>query len=307
MSPPEDVGEWMTRDGSDGYYGRPVLKEPAWTIEVPWYLFAGGLAGASSVLAATATAAGDRRLAQAAARAAALGGAVSPVLLISDLGRPSRFLNMLRLFKVTSPLSVGSWVLVIYGPAAVARALLGEPAVAAVLARRVPPLGSPVVLRSAGTAAAVLGPVLSVYTGVLLANTAIPVWHAARRELPAVFAASSAASAGAAAILLGGDGPAPRRLAATGASLELAATTVMERRLGDLAAPYHEGTSGRWATISKGAMAAGIVALSASRSRPWLARLGAATILAGSLSQRFAVFKAGFASARATARMPTLR
>ena len=93
------------------YYGRPVLKEPVWKAEIPFYLFTGGLGGASSVLSLVARVSGNGLLAQRSIQIASAADAVSPVLLISDLGRPERFLNMLRVFKVTSPMSVGSWIL----------------------------------------------------------------------------------------------------------------------------------------------------------------------------------------------------
>ncbi len=97
------------------YYGRPVIKEPVWTEpDVPGYLFFGGLAGASSVLALAAQLTGRPRLARA-AKAAGLGGiSVSTVFLINDLGRPARFHHMLRVFKVSSPRSVGSWILIFF-------------------------------------------------------------------------------------------------------------------------------------------------------------------------------------------------
>ena len=97
-----------------------------------------------------------------------------------------------------------------------------------------------------------LGPALSTYTAALLADTAVPVWHEARRELPFVFAAGAAMSAGSAVALAGGGAPA-RRLALVGAAGELAATTAMERRLGELGEPYREGTAGRFATRGQGA------------------------------------------------------
>ena len=105
------------------YYGRPVIKEPAWTIEVPWYFFAGGMAGASAPLAVAARMAGNERLARSAVTVAAAGVAVGTPLLVSDLGRPERFHHMLRVFKPTSPMSMGSWALAAMGPAAVCAAV----------------------------------------------------------------------------------------------------------------------------------------------------------------------------------------
>ena len=106
------------------YYGRPVLKEPVWkSPDVPGYLFLGGLAGASSALAAFAQLSGNRELSRASKTAAAGAISLSAAALVHDLGRPARFLNMLRVFKVTSPMSVGSWLLAAYGPVAGAAAV----------------------------------------------------------------------------------------------------------------------------------------------------------------------------------------
>ncbi|MDX6665701.1 MAG: hypothetical protein QOG68_1907, partial [Solirubrobacteraceae bacterium] len=171
------------------YYGRPILKAPVWTPEVPVYFWVGGIAGASTGLALGAERAGNPRLARNAWRAAMAGIALSPPLLISDLGRPERFLNMLRMFKVTSPMSLGSWSLNATGlttTVAFANSELGLfPRLAAV----------------AKPAAGGLGLTLATYTGALIANTAIPVWHEARRELPFLFASGAAASAGAVATI----------------------------------------------------------------------------------------------------------
>jgi hypothetical protein len=260
------------------YYGRPVLKEPVWTWEVPCYFFAGGMAGAAAPLALTAELRGDRGLARRAWLVALAGVGVSPMLLISDLGRPERFHHMLRVFKPTSPMNMGSWILSATGTAVAlgaARSVLGL----------FPRAG-----RLAG-ASAVLGPALSTYTGVLVADTAIPVWHEARRELPWVFAAGSAMSAGAAVVLVGGGAPA-RRLALAGAAGELASTTFMERRLGELGEPYREGEAGRFAKAAKTLTATGALLMAARRRR-----VGAALLLAGAFATRWSVYKAGFQSA----------
>jgi hypothetical protein len=271
------------------YYGRPIIKEPAWTWEVPWYFFAGGLAGASASLGLGARLAGNHRLARAAWTVAGAGGTVGVPLLVSDLGRPERFLYMLRMFKVTSPLSVGSWVLAAMGPAAVG----------AVVSDRLgifPRLG-----RAAEVAAGLLGPALATYTGTLVADTAVPVWHEAGRELPFVFAGSAAASAGAAAVLLAppGDAGPARRLVLAGALLELGAAQAMEHRLGELGEPYHQGPAGRLARLAKACTAAGAGLVAAGgRRRRGVAAAGAALVLAGSACERWAVYKAGFQSAR---------
>jgi len=261
-----------------GYYGRPVLKEPVWTWEVPCYFFAGGMAGAAAPLALAAEMRGERGLARRAWLVALAGVGASPMLLISDLGRPERFHHMLRVFKPTSPMNMGSWILSATGTAialGAARSVLGW----------FPRAG-----RLAG-ATAVLGPALSTYTGVLVADTAIPAWHEARRELPWVFAAGSAMSAGAAVTLAGGGAPA-QRLALAGAAGELASTTLMERRLGELGEPYREGEAGRFERAAKALTAAGGL-LMATRRR----RSGAGMMLAGAFATRWSIYKAGFQSA----------
>ncbi|WP_420813821.1 NrfD/PsrC family molybdoenzyme membrane anchor subunit, partial [Phytoactinopolyspora endophytica] len=98
------------------YYGRPIIKPPTWkNPDVPAYFFLGGLAGASSAMAALGDMSGRPRLARVGCLAAAAGAAGGTVALIHDLGRPERFLNMLRVFKPTSPLSMGSWLLASFG------------------------------------------------------------------------------------------------------------------------------------------------------------------------------------------------
>jgi hypothetical protein len=271
------------------YYGRPILKEPAWTLEVPWYFFAGGLAGASAPLAVAARMTGNQRLASSALTVAGTGIAASVPLLVSDLGRPERFHHMLRVFKPTSPMSMGSWALAAMGPAAVGAAVSDRLGI-------LPGLG-----RAAEVISGVIGPSLCTYTGALVANTAVPVWHEARRELPLIFAGSARASAGAASTLLtpAADAGPARRLAVTGAVVELATGQVMERRLGELGEPYHQGVAGRYARLAKGSTAVGAAAIGlAGRRRRPLAMAGAGLLLAGSALERLAVYKAGFQSAR---------
>jgi hypothetical protein len=271
------------------YYGRPILKEPAWTLEVPWYFFVGGMAGASAPLAVASRVTGNHRLARSALTVAGAGVAASVPLLMSDLGRPERFHHMLRVFKPTSPMSMGSWALAAMGPAAVGAAVSDRLGI-------LPGLG-----RVAEVVSGVIGPGLCTYTAALVANTAVPVWHEARRELPLVFAGSALASAGAASIVLtpAADAGPARRLAVVGALLELGAAGAMERRLGELAEPYHQGPAGRYARLARGCtgLGAATVAVAGNRRR-WAAVAGSGLLLAGSALERLAVYKAGFQSAR---------
>jgi hypothetical protein len=272
------------------YYGQPVLKRPAWRPEVPYYLFAGGLAGASAGLAFAARLSGRDRLARVAIANAFAGIAVSPPLLIADLGVPRRFLNMLRVFKVTSPMSVGSWILASEGAvvtAVAAHEFLG------VLPR---PLG-----RALEGVAALLGMPLATYTGALLANTSVPVWHEARRELPFVFAGGAAMSAGGAALLFApaAESEPARRLALLGVALEAGSMELSKARMGKTAEPYKTGAANRFEHAAMAGAAGGAAALIAGRSlrSRLLTRLGAVSIIAGALCTRWMVFRAGFQSA----------
>jgi formate-dependent nitrite reductase membrane component NrfD len=275
--------------GMDSYYGRPIVKEPVWQPEIPWYFFTGGVAGGCSVLHGLARVTGNHRLAKTSLYLGAAMEIASPVLLISDLGRPERFLNMLRTFKVTSPMSVGSWILF---------ASSGASNTAAVLefAGRLKPVKWAAELVSFAT-----GPPLATYTGALIANTAIPVWSEARDELPVLFGASAAASAGAMTTMLtptGAAGPA-RRLAVAGVAAELGLMEYMERKLGFVGEVYKQGRAGRFARLSKACTVAGagLLALKGKRSRT-AAVTGSALVLAGELALRWSVFRAGFQSAR---------
>jgi formate-dependent nitrite reductase membrane component NrfD len=279
-----DVGTKM-----DSYYGRPIIKEPIWKPQVPVYMFTGGLAGASSVLHVAAELAGNRRLAKTSLYVGAAGDLISPALLISDLGRPERFLNMLRVFKVTSPMSVGTWVLFVSGTSSSISAALEL-------------LGILKPVKLAGDAvAALVGPALATYTGTLVANTAVPVWHEARQELPWLFSASASASAGAAAAIFTpteAAGPA-RRLAVLGAAAELGLMETMKRRLGFVGEVYDQGEAAKYGRISKVCTAAGAALLARPAKRSKIASIGGgALMLAGGLALRWSVFRAGIQSAR---------
>ena len=285
------------------YYGRPVVKPAPWQADIPGYLFLGGLAGGSSLLAAGADVTGNAALRRP-TRITALAAILASLgLLVHDLGRPARFHHMLRVAKVTSPMSVGTWILTAYGPmaglaaAAEARRLLPAP-----LARGVPGRLLPGIGRGAGLAAAALGPAVASYTAVLLADTATPSWRDARDELPFVFVGSAAAAAGGLAMITTSPaqaGPA-RRLAVTGAAFELTMSSRMETSMGLSAEPLHQGRAGRYMTAARILTGAGaLLAAIPPTGRGRLASIAAgASLLAGSAATRFGIFHAGQQSAR---------
>ena len=285
------MSDSITQVGTEmqSYYGRPILKEPVWQPEIPAYLFTGGVAGGCSLLHGFARVARHERLAKTALYVGAAADVVSPALLVSDLGRPERFLHMFRVFKVTSPMSVGSWILLVSGGASNTAALLE-------LLGKLRP-----VKWAAELVSFLAGGPLATYTGTLLADTAIPVWHEARHELPALFGASAAASAGAATSLFlppREAGPA-RRLAVAGTVGALGTMELMQHRLGFVGEVYKQETAGKLARASKACAAAGagLLATRGRRSRAALVA-GSALVLTGELALRWSVFRAGFQSAR---------
>ena len=278
------------RANVSAYPSHPILKRAPWTWMIPAYFFLGGTAGAAAMIGAAAEITGNRQLARRSRLAAFAALVPCPPLLILDLGRPARFYNMLRVFRPTSPMNLGTWVLTAFGGAlstAVGSDVTG-------LARGLGRLG--------GLASGVLGPALSTYTRVLVSNTSTPAWHDARRYLPALFAAGAASSGGAAACLITPPdqaGPA-RQVAIVGAAAEFATARVMESRMGDAASTYSHGTAG---ILSRGAMAlslsgAGILT-GFGRRRP-AAAAGSLLLLAGACAERCAVWKAGEESALLT-------
>ncbi len=286
------------------YYGRPVVRHSPWTYDIPLYLFLGGLAGASSLLAEGAQLTGRPALARSGRLTALTGIVGSFYFLVHDLGKPSRFINMLRVVKPTSPMSMGTWFLVVYGPAAgVAGAVevlrLLPVAVSGLLPRPLRALADAVAHPAAAVAAAI-APAVATYTAVLLTDSASPAWFEARRELPFVFAGSAAAAAGGAALIgapLAQSGPA-RRAAVLGAVAELAAQVPMKRSMGLAAEALESGAPGRWHRASELLTAAGAVTAAVSgRSRALSAAAGVA-LLGGSLTTRLAVFYAGQESAK---------
>jgi len=296
---PFEIWERTPADVADDdptYYERPVLKEPVWIWAIPAYFYVGGVAGGAAALGAAAQAAdreGLDRLMRRCRWLAATGTSVGAGLLVYDLGRPARFLNMLRVFRPTSPLSVGSWILAGSGPLAAGSALL---------ARKDGLAGA--VGDLAGAGAGVLGPPLAGYTGVLLASTAVPLWREAGRTLPALFEASAATSVASLLDLMDLDEREARivgRFGTAGRLAELAAAEAVAReveRNETVARPLHEGVSGALWRSSKALVAASLAVSALGRRRRWVRVASGLLGTAGSIALRFAVFHAGKASAR---------
>ncbi|GAA4510435.1 NrfD/PsrC family molybdoenzyme membrane anchor subunit [Brevibacterium yomogidense] len=257
---------WMNR-GADGgrempmvedveftsYYGRPIVKAPPWGDEIGAYLFLGGLAGGSALLGLGGQLTDRPALRRNTRLTSLVALGAGTLALVEDLGRPERFLNMMRTVKITSPMSLGSWILGGFGSGAGVVAVLE---VDRLTGERIPlgplePLRR--VLEAVETPLALTSVLfatpLASYTGVLLGATAVPTWNAAGRNgLPVVFAASACVAAGGTAMVttpVAQAGPA-RLFALAGTAAELVAMKAMKDRMHPVEVePMETGEPGR--------------------------------------------------------------
>jgi len=167
--------DFIPATNGTGYANGPVTKAPEWHWLVVWDLMFNNLTTGLFLVAATSELAAPAvftHLAKVAYPIALVFLIADLVFLVLDLGDPLRFHHMLRVFKPSSPMSLGTWCLTIYSlPLTVAAALslLPEGGMAMEWARKI---------------AVVLGllPALgsAVYKGVLLSTNAQPGWREAR-------------------------------------------------------------------------------------------------------------------------------
>ncbi len=289
----------VPRASFSSYYGRPVLKPPAWEDDIAYYFFLGGLAACSSGLAAGGDLTGRPALRRGGRVGALAALTAGTYYLVRDLGRPERFHHMLRVAKPTSPMSMGTWILAGYGlPMGIAAAaeLLPGPLRRTPLGRLIAGLARP-----AGLAAAAISPAVATYTAVLCSQTAVPAWHEAHEELPFIFTASAAASAGGLGMIVAPvtEAAPARRLATYGAIVELAASRRLESRLGLLAEAYDTGEARtylqRAATLTAAGTLGGTMFGWRSRSA---AVLSGVALLAGGFYERLGILEAGRASTK---------
>jgi hypothetical protein len=281
----------------------PVIRPAVWTWEVPLYFWFGGIATGSSFVAMACDAAGDHESAAIARKVTLVAVGPAAPLLVKDLGRPERFLNMMRIFKPRSPMSMGAWCLSAFSGVAffaVAADVLDRPRLARLL----------------GLKTAVLGTYLGSYTGVLLASTAVPVWSRSRRFLGPIFIATAAATGAAAnrLVLVGLGQPVghPTRnalgtLETVAMGTELALSSYNEHRLGRLAESLEEGRPGKLFQAAKWMVRLGLaLRLARGRGGPWVHHFASVLYLLAGLAFRFAWVGAGRTSAQdheAVARM----
>lgn len=280
-----------------GYYGIPLLKQPQWKWEVPLYFFVGGVAGSAAVIATMAQWVGrDPELARDARLVAAAGGALSSGLLIADLGRPARFLAMLRVFKKQSPMSVGAWVLAGFGSASGASAFADF---AAGYFDAAP-------IRILGNIAQAFSTALALpfhnYTGVLIGATAIPVWNENIKTLPVHFGMSGVNAGVSVLELLGHDrSPALNVLGITASAVETFEGMHIEANPSRVVEPLKRGASG-WTTrvggVLSGPVPLALRVISAITKSRRVRRAASWSSIAGSIITRYAWMQAGKASAK---------
>jgi formate-dependent nitrite reductase membrane component NrfD len=283
-----------TPPAASSYHGNPVLKPPTWTWQVPLYFFVGGIAGISTVMTLVAHVAGTTGLSRTSLWVGLAGGLISAPLLIADLGRPARFLNMLRVFKPQSAMSVGAWTLVAFSSAVGLAVICHELSLEGYG-------GSFTVATQwlAESVGALAGLILASYTSVLLSITAIPVWSENRKLIPAVFLAGALGSAAAVLELLGYTVPATQFIGIVASTADIAIAIIIEARQRYVDRPLREGAVG-W-SIRGAAVLAGPVSLSirifGARS-PELRYIAALCFIVGALITRYAWIAAGRVSSR---------
>jgi hypothetical protein len=284
-----------------GYYGIPLLKEPSWTWEVPLYFFVGGAAGAAAVVGAIADYTGaDHKIVRDARWIAAAGSVISPALLVSDLGRPERFLNMLRVFKPRSAMSMGVWTLMAFSGGAAATAF------AEFLRGRYGPSLPLRLLENAGQAASLaFGLPFSNYTGVLIGATSIPVWNQHAGELPMHFGASGVGAAVGLLELMGNRKSRALQMLGLGAAMfECWEGWRIEGNQDEEDYPLKHGLSGsviRAGGFLSGPLPAALRIASfftGARKSQQLRKLAALSSVVGSLATRIGWVQAGHVSAR---------
>jgi Polysulphide reductase, NrfD len=185
-----------------GYYGQAVVKPPVWTWEIPIYFFIGGLGGMSAAIALGAALFHHADVARAAMWVATIAAVLSPVLLVMDLGRPHLFVNMLRVFKPQSAMSMGVWILTGFGACVVPGLIALELHAAHVFTGTLDEVAR-IAARLLIFGSAIFGMLLATYTGVLIGATAIPVWFLHRVLLPIHFGTVGLGSAAGVLELLG--------------------------------------------------------------------------------------------------------
>lgn len=288
------IGASEDNAGKTGYYGMPAIKPPVWTWEIPLYFFIGGAAGMAAVIAMATLFLGRMEISRPAMWIAATGGVLTPVLLVMDLGRPLMFLNMLRVFKPQSAMSMGVYILTPFGMASIPGALATE-----LYARHLLPEGIWTTLLHLAVYGLVIvsglsGMLLATYTGVLIGATAVPAWHTHRVVLPLHFGIAGLGTAAALLELFGYRIAPLNAISWLAIGVETALWLWLFKKHGAADRTVHEGRSGlmlKTAEILTGPLA---LALRAGGLLPF----SAGSFVIGAFISRFGWIQAGKMSAK---------
>ncbi len=286
-------GPFPKQAAATSYHGNPVLKPPTWSWQVPLYFFVGGVAGVSALIALVGHLVGNTRVIQAELLVGFVGALISAPLLIADLGKPARFLNMLRVFKLRSAMSLGAWTLSGFS-SAIGLALVCHELILAGYGNDL----LIIVEWLAEVIAAFTGLVLASYTSVLLGVTAVPVWSENRKLVPAVFLTGALGSASAVLELLGFMIPATQFIGLVASVVEIVIAVVIEVRGRYVDRPLRDGEVG--SLTRAGAILAGPTALllRGFGTHAGLRYLAASCFIAGALIARYAWVAAGRVSSQ---------
>jgi len=295
------------------YYNRPVLKKPHWIWQIWLYFWLGGIGGGCAVISMLAKLFGDKKRVKPIVRAAhyisLATGMAAPLLLVMDLGRPERFLHMLRVLKLRSPLSVGTYIMsgnALFASLVFARQLVEDGLIPAKSL-----LGKAATLVPGGLVTGLQGAAgfgMGTYTGVLISSTAIPLWSEATEILPPLFLSSGLSNASAAlqlVLLASGldedtaDYKALESIETAALLTELALLGFGRWNMGALLTkPLTEGRVGK--LFLGGAVGGGLVLpllLQRVGHTRWLRAIGAVATLLGGLTMRYCIVEGGKLSA----------
>ncbi len=297
-----------TASAERGYYGLPVLKTPVWRWEIWSYFFLGGLAAGSFLVATLATLFGSKRdqpIARAGYLLAAAAVLACPPLLIKDLGRPARFLTMLRVVKPQSPMSLGVWGLI--GFSGCSALLAGR-----IVLDRAPAPGGAVVrlipLRPLAVLGGVLAGFVGGYTGVLLSVTSVPLWSRSYLLAPTFLASSVSTGLAAISLVLAArrepEESVQRTLDRFKRGALVAEALALTGFLGQtgwaarpLLDPRQHGRSFLLGAVGLGLVAPGAAGFATDRSHRSLRILASLATLVGGLCLRYALIEGGRTSA----------
>lgn len=293
-APNRRLGASENNAGKPGYFGMPVIKPPVWTWEIPVYFFIGGAGGMAAVIAMVTLFLGHMEITRPAMWIAAVGGILTPMLLIMDLGRPLLFLNMLRVFKPQSAMSMGVYILTPFGVCVVPGAMAMELYARHLLAPGILTTLLHLAVFGLVVVSGLSGMLLATYTGVLIGATAVPAWHTHRVLLPLHFGIAGLGSAAGLLELLGYRLPPINAISWAAIGVETALGLMLFKRHGAADRSVHEGASGKMlktAEVLTGPLA---LALRACGLIPF----AAGSFIAGSLLSRFGWVMAGRASSK---------